>query len=216
LLQRLRERVPVEWRSRVKGLLPSALQDRLTLFWRVKDEDWSTVPAFSMIADLQGYVRINLRHREAAGIVEPGEEYDRLCDRIAQGLLTFVDADTGKPVVDRIVRIEELYPDGARRSHLPDLIVRWTDTPCVDHRALVSPLYGTIEWPSPGINSDGRSGNHRPEGFLVAAGEGIAPASRVEGGHIMDLAPTACALLGVPQPSNVRGKVLPVIGANNP
>jgi predicted AlkP superfamily phosphohydrolase/phosphomutase len=212
LLQRVRELVPLEWRSRAKGLLPRALQDRLTMFWRTKDIDWRTAPAFSLIADLQGYVRINLRGREASGIVEPGEEYERLCDRIAQGLLTFVDADTGKTVVDRVLRTDELYSEGTRRNHLPDLIVRWTDTPAADHRALVSPLYGTIDWPAPGQNPDGRSGNHRPQGFFIAAGQDIRPASVVDGGHIVDLAPTALALLGVPQPSNMRGKVLSVVG----
>jgi len=212
LLRRMRKLVPLEWRSRVKGLLPPALQDRLTLFWRKDNMQWDRMPALGLIADLQGYVRINLRQREAAGIVPPGKEYERLCDRIAQGLLTFVDADTGKTVVDRVLRIDELYSEGTRRDHLPDLIVRWTDTPAADHRALVSPLYGTIDWPTPGQNPDGRSGNHRPQGFFIAAGEDIRPASVVDGGHIVDLAPTALALLGVPQPSNMRGKVLSVVG----
>jgi predicted AlkP superfamily phosphohydrolase/phosphomutase len=215
LLRRVRELVPVEWRSRAKGLLPPALQDRLTLFWRKPGIQWNRMPAFSLMSDLQGYIRINLRGREAAGIVEPGEEYDRLCDRIAQGLLTFVDADTGKPVVDRVLRIDELYPEGARRNHLPDLIVRWADTPVAAHRALVSPLYGTIEWPTPGLNPDGRSGNHRPQGFFIAAGEGVRQGSPGEGAHIMDLAPTVYALLRVAQPPEMRGKVLPLTTANN-
>jgi predicted AlkP superfamily phosphohydrolase/phosphomutase len=215
MLQRLRKLVPLEWRSRVKSLLPANLQDRLTLFWRKPEMQWDRMPAFSLIPDLQGYIRINLQGREAAGIIGPGEEYDRLCDRIAQGLLTFVDADTGKPIVDRMLRADELYPEGARRNHLPDLIVRWTETPVAEHRALVSPLYGTIEWPTPGLNPDGRSGNHRFQGFFIAAGEGIRQGSLGEGAHIMDLAPTAYALLGVAQPPEMRGKALPVIGTKN-
>jgi predicted AlkP superfamily phosphohydrolase/phosphomutase len=215
VLQRLRKAVPLEWRSRVKSLLPANLQDRLTLFWRKPDMQWDRMSAFSLIPDLQGYIRINLQGREAAGIIRPGEEYDQLCDRIAQGLLTFVDADTGRPVVDRMLRIDELYPEGARRDHLPDLIVCWTDTPAADHRALVSPLYGTIAWPAPGQNPDGRSGNHRPQGFFIAAGKGIPPASRIEGGHIVDLAPTAFALLGLPQPPSMHGKPLSVFGTQS-
>jgi predicted AlkP superfamily phosphohydrolase/phosphomutase len=216
LLERMREFVPLELRNRVKRMLPSVLQDRLTLFWRVNNTDWGKVSAFGLISDLQGYIRINLRHREAAGIVEPGEEYDRLCDRIAEGLKTFRDADTGEPLVDSVLRVDELYPHGSRRNNLPDLLVRWAHSPAANHRALVSDRYGTIEWPTPGLNPDGRSGNHRPQGFLVVAGERIAPASHVEGAHIMDLAPTAYALLGVAQPPEMRGKVLSVIRAMNP
>ncbi len=211
ILQRLREAIPLEWRSGVKSLLPANLQDRLSLFWRKPAMTWDRMPAFSLVPDLQGYIRVNLQGREAAGIVRPGEEYDQLLDRVARGLLTFVDADTGKPVVDRMLRVDELYPEGARRNHLPDLIVCWTDTPVAEHRALVSPLYGRIDWPSPGRNPDGRSGNHRPQGFLVAAGERIAQGRPIEGAHIVDLAPTAYALLGVPQPPQMSGKVLPVL-----
>jgi hypothetical protein len=36
-----------------------------------------------------------LKGREAQGIVEPGAEYELLCDKIISGLKTFVDADSG-------------------------------------------------------------------------------------------------------------------------
>jgi len=55
-----------------------------------------------MVSDLQGYIRINMRGREALGIVEPGDEYDWLCSKIAEGLATFVDADTKEPVVESV------------------------------------------------------------------------------------------------------------------
>jgi hypothetical protein len=98
---------------------------------------------------------------------------------------------------------------------LPDLLVLWAQTPAADHRALVSSRYGRIEWPTPGHNPDGRSGNHRPQGFLIAAGERMGRGSSIEGAHIVDLAPTACALLGVPQPLKMCGKVIPVIGTKD-
>jgi hypothetical protein len=100
LVDRLRMLVPIEWRSWVKTRLPIAVQDRLTLFWRTGGIDWQRTRAFAAFCDLDGYVRINLRGREAEGIVEPGEEYVRLCDRICEGLKTFVDEDTGVPVVE--------------------------------------------------------------------------------------------------------------------
>ena len=50
-----------------------------------------------------------------------------------------------------------------------------TDPPAAQ-RAVIPPRYGNLDWPTPGLNPTGRSGNHAPEGFLVAAGDGIRSA----------------------------------------
>ncbi len=207
MVKRLREKVPVSWRHELKRRLPQAAQDGLTAFWRTGGKDWSRTRALSLLADLQGYIRINLRGREAQGVVEPGGEYESLCAEIADGLATFRDADTGEPVVAAIGRPRELFGDGGRVDRLPDLLVKWCAMPSAQHRAIVSERFGTIAWPTPGRAVTGRSGNHRPDGFLVAAGPHIAPGS-VDGAHIMDLAPTVHALFGVPTPSQMRGKPL--------
>lgn len=196
-MKRFRRAIPASWRHRVKSGLPMALQDRLTAFWRVGTEDWARTRAVSLTADVHGYVRINLRGREAKGIVSPGDEYDRLCAEIAEGLTSFRDADTGEPVVDRVVRIDELYPTGSRLDALPDLIVRWAPTPSAATREVVSSNFGRIPWPIPGKSPNGRSGNHTGEGFVLVAGEGVRPGSDIEDrAHILDLPPTICRMLG--------------------
>jgi predicted AlkP superfamily phosphohydrolase/phosphomutase len=216
LLTRVRNLVPAGFRDWVKRRLPRRLQDRLTAFWRMPGTDWSRTRAFSLVSDLQGYVRINLRGREAAGIVEPGEEYDRLCRELAEGLATFTDADTGEGVVEAVSRIDALYPDGPRRSDLPDLVVKWSPAPAANHREITAPRYGSIPWPTPGATPDGRSGNHRGQGFLIAAGQGIQGGAAIEGAHILDLAPTVCALLNVTPTPAMRGKPLPAIRPSRP
>jgi hypothetical protein len=77
-----------------------------------------------------------------------------------------------------------------------------------DQRAIVSPRLGTIDMPSPGTNPTGRSGNHRPEGFVIAVGAGFTPGASIEGGHILDLAPTVRAAFGLPAPDGMRGNAL--------
>lgn len=211
ILQRLKEYIPIESRLMVSRSLPLSLLYKFYSYWRVGSIDWTATPAISLVADLQGYIRINLRGREAAGIVEPGEEYDRLCTAIAEGLSTFVDADTGKPVVESVIRTDQLFKQGRRLNNLPDLIVRWASSPAANHREIVSARYGSIPWPLPKRHPTGRSGNHRPEGFLLAVGGGIQPDSRIENAHILDLAPTVCALLNAPRPTEMCGKVLSAI-----
>jgi predicted AlkP superfamily phosphohydrolase/phosphomutase len=212
-LRRVRELVPNSWRNRVKGMLPLEIQDWLTSFWRIGRADWSRTRAFCLVADLQGFIRFNVRGREAEGIVEPGEEYDRLAAEIAAGLESFVDADTGERVVREIKAPDALYSSGARRDLLPDLIVQWSFTPMAPQRQIVSPKFGKIDLAAPGKNVSGRSGNHRPHGFLIAAGPGVG-AGVLGRHHIMDLAPTVYALLGQTPPESMQGR--PIVFTSEP
>jgi predicted AlkP superfamily phosphohydrolase/phosphomutase len=208
LTDRLRALLPTPLRSWIKNHLPIPIQDWLTMFWRTRGIDWSSARAFVALCDLDGYVRINLRGREAAGIVEPGAEYEALCTQIAQGLGSFIDADSGIPVVDAIARIKDLYPGGRVSDHLPDLMIRWCPKPAALHRRIVSPRYGAIPWPTPGRAPDGRSGNHRPDGFLLASGARMAQGIPIEGAHILDLVPTVFELLDLPLPAGLKGHSL--------
>lgn len=213
VVQRARNLVPAEWRNAVKGMLPRSARDRLTVYWRTRDVDVRSAPVFSMVADLQGYVRINLRGRETEGLVDPGAEYDRICDLIEEGLRTFVDADTGEPIVADVARGRRLYGDAPMRDVLPDLIVQWTSTPSREHRRITSPQSGSIDWPTPGDAPDGRPGNHRGEGFVFAVGSGIRAGSVIPRGHIVDIAPTVYELLGLEPRPEWRGVPLELSNA---
>jgi predicted AlkP superfamily phosphohydrolase/phosphomutase len=203
-LSRMRNLIPSRWRHRVKSRLPIRWRQLLTGFWRVGQINWEHTPAFSMMADVQGWIRINLKGREAKGIVEPGREYEALCQQIVQGLKTFVDADSGQPLVKEIIYSRDVY-SGRRLDWLPDLILNWVDTPAHEMRAAYSPLYGTIPWPTPGRNPEGRSGNHGAIGMLLVSGKGIEPGPLAEV-DILDLAPTILSLLGQPLPETLDGQ----------
>ena len=200
-LHRLRSAVPVEWRSAVKQRLPAVTQDGLSRFWRGVDaRDWSPTPAFPLMGDLQALVQINLKGREAQGIVEPGLDYDTLCDRITEGLMGFRDADTGEPLVDQIGRGDRLYPDAEYSVGIPDLVIRWNEQPACLHRAVVSETLGTVPWPAPGRPLDGRSGHHGSPGWLIATGAHIPPGMDFGTASVFDLNATIHGLVGVPRP----------------
>lgn len=211
LLKRIRNLIPNRWRNTIKDRLPLPIQDWLTSYWRMGRSDWSKVQAFCLVADLQGYVRFNLRGREAEGIVEPGPEYERLAATIREGLHSFVDADSGEPLIREIKSSAEVFPSGAHRDLLPDLIIQWNFTSSAQQRRVVSPRFGAIDLPLPGKNVSGRGGNHRPQGFMIASGPGIEPGT-IEGRHIMDLAPTAYELLGQTPPDSMQGQAIPLSG----
>jgi predicted AlkP superfamily phosphohydrolase/phosphomutase len=187
-----------------------SLQKRLGEPQAMGREYWRTSPVISLPSDLQGYIRINLRGRESEGIVGPGADFDEICFNIEEGLLTFVDGDTGKPIVEKVMRRKNLFPQGTHADELPDLIVKWASSPAANHRAIVSPKYGPVPWTERGHNPDGRSGNHSPEGFLIATGDNIRPNSQTKNAHILDLAPTILALLDTLKPPYMPGNVLPI------
>ena len=205
LLRVMRESLPRDWRHTVKKRLPRSLQHWLTGLWRTGGKDWSRTKAFALIPDLQGYIRINLQGREAKGLVKPGKEYDALCDQIITGLTQFVDADTGIPVVAEAKRMNEICSGFPDLNHLPDIAIKWSEKPCSAHREITSP-YGSIPWPTPGLDFDGRSGNHRPYGFFWASGSCIQPRTNLPDVDIKDLAPTLYDIFSVSKPAHMHGQ----------
>ena len=63
-------------------------------------------------------------------------------------------------------------------------------------RAAASSLIGEVRAP----RAQDRTGNHRPNGWFVATGPGIAPSVLEQPVSVLDLAPTVAALLGVSLP----------------
>lgn len=124
IIKKARNLIPLELRSNLRKLLPVWLQDKMTAYWRMAGIDWSKTQVFNMIADLQGYIRINLKGREKEGIVENGKEYDELCSKLIDGLKTFYDEDTNEPVIESIVRSDEIYSEGTGVDNLPDILLK--------------------------------------------------------------------------------------------
>ena len=196
----VRDLLPKDFRKSLARMLPTTLRDRLAKRVDTAAIDWPRTRAFCLPTDLEGCIRINLRGREPLGIVEPGAEYGRLCDELAASLGELADPATGRRLVERVIRVDEAFP-GPRRDHLPDLVVVWSRARPIE--AMGSPRIGTVAGPSP----DPRPGTHAAPGFILARGPGIAAGTTIEGGHILDLAPTVLARLGVPAPAHMEGRV---------
>jgi len=209
LLLNIRNAIPNAWRHKVKSNLPYSWRYKLISFWRLGQLDWGKVKAFVIPLEVKIGIRINLKGRERLGIVLPGAEYDGLCKKIMSGLFTFVDADTGKPLVESLEFSKDVF-DGERVDWLPDIVGSWNSDPSASHRMITSPIYGDIPWPTPGKNPEGRSGNHTSSGFLIVHGHGVHK-DALKDAHILDLAPTILHLLGEPIPAGLGGRILPLI-----
>jgi predicted AlkP superfamily phosphohydrolase/phosphomutase len=157
--------------------------------------DWSRTKVFSLPTDRNSYLRVNLRGREPQGIVEPGQEYEQLLDTLETELRALINVDTGEPAVEEVFRLRELYP-GPQVDDLPDISVLWRSE--VPINAVTSPAIGTLRIKA----SESRSGNHRPEGFLLAKGPAFKKGAISLYGDILQVAPTLLRLHGLSAPSH--------------
>jgi predicted AlkP superfamily phosphohydrolase/phosphomutase len=161
--------------------------------------DWQRTRAFALPSDMTAYIRINLRGREPEGLVAPGREYVRLCDELAEMFASLTHAESGLPAVERVVRFDELFGHPADAS-MPDLCVVWSDAEPLSRLRLSG--REPIQPPA----DDPRTGQHRHLGFLIGAGAGIESDAEQSTANLLDVAPTALALLGVEKPTSLPGR----------
>jgi predicted AlkP superfamily phosphohydrolase/phosphomutase len=210
VLQSVRRLAPRSLVRPIVGRLPLRLRARLDAAVRNGLLDWSRTRSFVLDMDLAGYLRINLRGREAAGIVDAGGDYRATCDSLAEALLDFRDLDTGEPLIGTIRHVDDIAAaDDPYRSLLPDLVVTGDTARAIHSRGARSARFGELEWGRRRKVSTGRSGNHTDRGWFVAIGEGIPARTRAADGDIRDLAPTVLGWLGAVPPSDYMGRALP-------
>jgi len=151
-----------------------------------------------------GGVRINLRGRESHGLVDPSD-YGVLLDRVSSDLSKIVNVETGEPLIDQIVRLQEIFP-GPYASQLPDLGLVWNRKHPI--RYVSSPQIGTLAQE----HVDGRSGDHRQEGLFLAAGHGVRGGGLNKVVEAADFAPTIRRIFGLP-PQACDGKPIDALSA---
>jgi predicted AlkP superfamily phosphohydrolase/phosphomutase len=168
----------------------------------VRARDWPQVRAFTLPSDGVGYIRLNLRGRERDGVVHDAEVHE-LEEQIADGLLSYTGTDGRSPIA-AVERLADVQPDAARAEMLPDLIVRWSETPTTQLEQFVSPEFGEVRRAGGG---SGRSGNHTDDAWAVV----VPGTSRQQGepgqGRVVDIAATICAVFGADL-SGLTGKPL--------
>jgi predicted AlkP superfamily phosphohydrolase/phosphomutase len=208
LASTVRNMIPKSFRAAVsRALLPRSVNQKLSLRWKTAGISWQHTRAFLIENANEGFIRINLKGREPQGIVEPGKEYENLCEEISQTVKTMTNPANGKRAAHAVYKTDDLY-DGPCRSHMPDVIIHWNDDARLTTE-LLTKKYGMARSAQPGYAlSPYYSGNHRPSAFTLAAGPDIAAGQVLKGTTILDLAPTILTLLGITPPAHMEGRVL--------
>jgi predicted AlkP superfamily phosphohydrolase/phosphomutase len=198
----LRRHLPERWRYAAKQRLPK-LRDRAQERSDYTVLDWSQTRAFSY--GTFGNIVLNVRGREAHGVVEPGEEYERVRDEIA-ARIGELRGPEGESIVADVHRREDLF-QGPELDKVPDLLVefdRYTWLGKGNLKTRSDSLWDRIE-----IEDSEHSyvGSHRHEGIAVVAGPAASTGATLSG-ELVDVAPTLLYLLGEAIPSDLEGRVL--------
>jgi predicted AlkP superfamily phosphohydrolase/phosphomutase len=201
--------------SRQKSLLAEVfptLRKRAELaYTSFVDIDWSRTKAFcSEVLASPPNIWINLKGIKPRGIVEPAE-YNALTDFIIEKLRELPDPRTGKPIIARVYRRDELF-HGPFSNEAADLIIDWWSE---DSLFSTAPSLAKDRHKPAVIIREHRpsqdsvwGGTHRLDGILVASGPDLKRGAEVDNAQLIDIAPTLLHLFGLPVPQDMDGRVL--------
>jgi len=164
--------------------------------------DWSCTKAFAI--GLTG-MYLNLKGREAEGIVDKGEEAANLREEIAEKLCGLNDPQNQEFTVKHVYDATKIYV-GPYKNEAPDLIVGYHK----GYRASWDTAVGKVTDNVFHDNCKAWSGDHCIDRSLVP---GVLFCNRKidnEQPRLMDIGPTVLDMFGVSIPSHMDGKPLKV------
>jgi predicted AlkP superfamily phosphohydrolase/phosphomutase len=166
-------------------------------FW--ENVDWSHTRAYAMGL---GEMYINVKGREAQGIVNPGPEYDALKAELKARLVTMTDPETMEHPVRRVLAREEVYRQ-FDPNMIPDLFVTNNDGYRVSWQTSLGGIPKALIEP----NKQVWSGDHCSVDPEIVKGIFFynRKVASDRAPYIADIYPTVLGLLGVKAPYELDG-----------
>jgi len=203
-------------RFRLKNIIKKIIMARATEELRktardtstLEGIDWSKTQAYS--GD-NGHISINLKGREPKGIVETGEEYQKLIREIQRKLKEETNLDTGEKLFGEVFIREKIFK-GKNTNNIPDIILKSRIKGLVP-TARLDTKWGLLTSISEFIKGKKRfisaqhNGAFSREGIFVCCGTGIKKIEKKIALKMMDIFPTVLYLLDKVIPTNLDGKI---------
>jgi predicted AlkP superfamily phosphohydrolase/phosphomutase len=157
--------------------------------------DWSQTTAHGLTASSNAiHISVAGQRGEEGGI--PPEDYERFRQELINALLQFAPDETGKPVVTKAWKREEIFA-GSQMYLAPDLTLSLRDD------GFISTLRSDVVFmkrPEP-------VGTHHPDGIFIAGGPGIRKGFSLDELSILDVTPTLLYSMGLPIPEDLEGRM---------
>jgi predicted AlkP superfamily phosphohydrolase/phosphomutase len=164
----------------------------------LKGVDWSRTRAYTLGL---GGLYLNLKGREAGGIVKPGAEAESLTRELVKKLSRLRDEERDAIGIRAVYATNQLYK-GPYLAEAPDMIVGYSDGYRTSWDAAVGKVSATVFED----NCKAWSGDHSVDPTLVP---GVLFSNRkidAQDPGIEDMAPTALHLFGVERPAWMEGR----------
>jgi predicted AlkP superfamily phosphohydrolase/phosphomutase len=162
--------------------------------------DWSRTRAFAI--GLSG-IFLNLSGKFEHGIVDPGEEAERLRHEIQQRLSGLVDAADGSEAIKRVYQARKAYR-GPYKDQAPDLIVGYAS----GYRVAWETAVGRTSREVFHDNNKAWGGDHCVDPSVVPGVLFCNRRIKNEQVRLLDIAPTVLDLFGIPAPDYMDGRAL--------
>ena len=170
--------------------------------------DWSKTKAVFLAEGIW----INLKGRDPHGIVNPGEEYERIREEVINYLLSLKDPITDQPIFSLVCKKEDAKILGVGGDRDPDIIFCYNVQmyPKVKRKE-VSPheLWGPVTGTHGQFLPSARSAVGTIETVFMIKGPKVKRGyKRLYPISLADVAPTVCYLAGIPIPRDAEGKIV--------
>jgi predicted AlkP superfamily phosphohydrolase/phosphomutase len=156
--------------------------------------DWSRTVAFAPFGQLSGCVFLN---RE---LVRSESDIDRVAGEVCEHFRQASHPRTGERLFADVFRVAERYGLDPQREGLPDVLALSADG--FQAQAKWSAFSRNWIEPDPGL-----PGTHYQDGILSIFAPEVQPGDRLSA-DLHDVAPTALAMLGLPVPPTMEGRIL--------
>jgi predicted AlkP superfamily phosphohydrolase/phosphomutase len=180
-LRRIVRKIP----SRIKKYVPST----------GKKIEWKETKVF--LVDYTGQLYVNRKTFFSEGIIEDGEEYEELRNKVIKDLKSLKDPETEHEVIKEIYKKEEIY-SGDFLDIAPDLIV----IPGEGYTFSTNLRDRIIE------RAGVEKACHDIFGILLINGPKIKQNYEIKGACVVDIAPTILHILDKSIPKDMDGRVL--------
>jgi predicted AlkP superfamily phosphohydrolase/phosphomutase len=166
----------------------------------LRDVDWSRTKAYAL--GLTGMF-LNVKGREAQGIVAPGEEAQALKAEIARKLAGLRDEEAGEVGIREAFDTSKLYK-GPYLGNAPDFIIGYN----AGYRVSWDCATGVVAGPVFEDNVKAWSGDHCVDPRLVPGVVFCNHKIDSDDPALMDVAPTALHMFGIEPPDYMEGRTL--------
>ena len=157
--------------------------------------DWKRTVAFAPFGQLCGCIFLNPRATATSGAA------DRARREVIEACRAARDPETGAPLFSGVFSVADRYAIDPAAEGLPEVLALSADGYQAQAKWGVS-LRNELLRPDPDL-----PGTHWSEGILAIDAPDVRPGGHLRA-HLHDVAPTALAMLGLPVPESMEGRVL--------